>query len=170
MQKNRAKMPSLRRLTKRQALVCGSVILLIALVALLCISINMRSHIQHEYAKVRNGLGESLYSNMYMMMQTFDMSNVPNADMENAILPQMKAYYIASKTLNEELIKAYGEKYRVLSTENIAIIDKAFEAYETAFRDGTATDLAKTNMQACMDTIRSLLSSRFSEGILKAAR
>ena len=163
-------MPSLRGLTKRQALVCGSVILLIVLVALLCISINMRSHIQNEYANVRNELGESLYSNMYMLMQTFDMSNVPNADMQNAILPQMKEYYIASTTLNEAIIKAYGEKYRVLSTENIAAIDNAFDAYETAFREGAATDLVKTNMQTCMDAIRSLLSSRFSEGVLKAAR
>lgn len=170
MQRTRAKMPILRRITRKQALVCAGVILLIVLVALLCISINMRSHIQSDYAKVRNDFGESLYSNMYMLMQTFDMSNVPNADMQNAILPQMEKYYIASTTLNEALIKAYGEKYRVLSTEDITAIDKAFAAYDTAFRDGAATDLAKTNMQMCMDNIRALLSSRFSEGVLKAAR
>lgn len=170
MHKTRAKMPSLRRLTKRQALVCGCVILLIVLISILCISINMRSHIQNEYARVRNEIGESLYSNMYMLMQTFDMSNVPKADMENAILPQMQEYYAASKALNEAIIKAYGEKYRVLSTDNIAAIDEAFEGYETSFRDGTSTDLAKANMQTCMETIRTLLYSRFSEGVLKAAR
>lgn len=170
MQKTRAKMPSIRRITARQALVCGCIILLIVLVSLLCISINMRSHIQSEYAVARNKLGEALYSNLYMLMQTFDMSGVPNADMQNAILPQMKEYYIASTTLNDAVLKAYGEKYRVLSMDNIADLDKAFEAYETAFRDGAATDLAKTNMQSCMDMIRSLLSSRFSEGVLKAAR
>ena len=151
-------------------LVCAGVILLVALVTFLCISINMRAHIQSEYTKVRNTFGESLYSNLYMMMQTFDMANVPNADIENVILPQMKEYYIASTALNESIIQAYGEKYRVLSTENIAAIDKTFEAYEAAFRDGTATDLVKTNMQTCMDAIRQLLASRFSEGVLKALR
>ena len=170
MQKTKAKMPSLRRLTRRQALVCGGIALLAVLILLLCLSINMRSHIQNDYARVRNEFGESLYSNMYMMMQTFDMSNVPNADMENAILPQMKEYYNASTALNEAILKAYGEKYRVLSTENIAAIDKAFEAYESAFRDGGATDLAKANMQSCMETVRGLLSSRFSEGVLKSLR
>ena len=170
MQKTKAKMPSLRGLSKRQALVCAGVILLIALLSISCISINMRSHIQSEYAAVRNGFGEALYSNLYMLMQTFDMASVPNADMQNAILPQMKEYYIASTALNDAIIKAYGEKYRVLSADNIAAIDKAFDAYSTAFRDGTATDLAKADMQTCMETIRSLLSSRFSEGVLKALR
>ena len=170
MEKTKAKMPSLRRLSKHQALVCACVILLIALLSISCISINMRSHIQSEYAAVRNGFGEALYSNLYMLMQTFDMASVPNADMQNAILPQMKEYYIASTALNDAIIKAYGEKYRVLSTDTITAIDKAFDAYSTAFLNGTATDLAKADMQACMDTIRSLLSSRFSEGVLKALR
>ena len=127
-------------------------------------------HIQNEYASARNTFGEALYSNMYMLMQTFAMSSVPNADMQNAILPQMKEYFIASTTLNDAIAGAYGEKYRVLSPENIASIESTFAAYESAFLNGSSTDLAQTNMTSCMDAIRQLLTSRFSEGVLKPLR
>ena len=170
MQRIKAKLPALRKLTARELLACAGIVLLVALVVILCISINMRAHIQSEYTAVRNEIGESLYSNLYMLMQTFDMSSVPNADMENAILPQMREYFIASTTLNDVLNRAYGERYAVLSANDISSLDNAFNAYESAFEAGSSTDLAKTDMQNCMSMVRELLTSRFSEGTLKAAR
>jgi len=170
MQKIKAKLPAFRRLTTREALIGAGVVVLILMIAFLCISINMRAHIQNEYASARNTFGEALYSNMYMLMQTFDMASVPNADMQNGILPQMKEYFVASNVLNDAIANAYGEKFRVISHENIASIDSAFSAYESAFLNGSSTDLAHTNMTSCMDAIRQLLSSRFSEGVLKPLR
>lgn len=170
MQKQRAHLPTFRKLSGREMLVCAGIILLVVLIVVLCISINMRTHIQREYTAVRDKMGESLYSNLYMMIQTFDMVSVPNADVQNSILPQMEHYYIASTTINDLLTQTYGQKYAVLSSSDISSLNNAFTSYKTAFQEGSSTDLAYTDMQNCMSMLRELLTSRFSEGVLKAAR
>ena len=155
---------------RRKAVVCAALLVVAALVAALCISINMRSNIQRKYTTARNLTGEALYSNLYILMQTFDMTSVPNADVENAILPQMRDYFMASVTLNNLLAQTYGAKYKVLSEGDVNDITSAFTAYETAFRNNTPTDLAQSNMQMCMERIRDLLTSRYSQGVLRPSR
>lgn len=170
MLKAKAKMPAIGRIEGKKALAIAAAIAIVILIALLCISINMRSHIQDEYTTVKNQIGESLYSNMYMMMQTFDMASVPNADVQNVVIPQMKNYFIASTTLNDLLTNTFGQKYTVMSSEQISVIEKAFSAYEKAFESNSSTDLAYSDMQSCMEMVRDLLTSRFSEGALKPLR
>ena len=155
---------------RRKAVVCACVAALIALIIALCISINMRSNIQKEYAAARNRAGEALYSNLYILMQTFDMTSVPNTDVENAILPQMRDYFIASVTLNNLITQTYGQRYTVLTEADISNLTSAFTAYETAYRNNTATDLAQSNMRACMERVKELLNTRYSQGVLRAGR
>jgi len=69
MQKTKAKLPAIGKLSAKKILIIAGIAAVIALIVFLCISINMRTHIQREYATVRNQIGESLYSNMYMMMR-----------------------------------------------------------------------------------------------------
>ena len=156
--------------TRAKAVLLAAAILLVVLAAALCISSSMRTNIQHDYTAVRNKTGEALYSNLSMLAQTFDMTAVPGADVQSAILPQMKEYFIASKTLNGLLAQAYGPKYAVLSDGDIDSLTGAFAAYDAALRNGSPTDLALSDLQLWMDRIRELLSSRFSQGSLKAAR
>lgn len=171
MEKTKAGLRAFSTLNTRiKAVLLAAVVLLIVLIVALCISNGMRANIQRDYAAVRNKMGEALYSNLYILKQSFDMTSVPNADVPNAILPQMKEYFIASVTLNNLLGQTYGPKYVVMSDSDVNDITNAFAAYETAFRDNTSTDLAASNMRQCMDRIRELLSSRFSEGELKPSR
>ena len=155
---------------RKKAVVACAAALIVLLIVALCISINMRTHIQREYTQVRRQTGEALYSNLYMLTQTFDMTGVPNADVRNSVLPQMRTYYAASTTLNDLLGRAYGSRYAVLGETLQRDIDAAFSAYDAAFDSGSSTDLAESNMRACMDTIRDLLMSRYSDGVLRAAR
>lgn len=155
---------------RKKAIVCAGVVLLLALIIALCISINMRANIQSEYTQARNMAGEALYSNLYILMQTFDMTAVPNTDVQNAILPQMRDYFMASVTLNNLLKQTYGAKYAVLTESDVNDMTNAFTAYETAFRNNTSTDLAQSNMRLCMDRVKELLNSRYSQGVLKAGR
>ena len=148
---------------RKKAVVACAAALIVLLIVALCISINMRTHIQREYTQVRRQTGEALYSNLYMLTQTFDMTGVPNADVRNSVLPQMRTYYAASTTLNDLLGRAYGSRYAVLGETLQRDFDAAFDA-------GSSTDLAESNMRACMDTIRDLLMSRYSDGVLRAAR
>ena len=155
---------------RRKAVVCTCAVLLVVLLAALCISINMRANIQRQYVDARNKAGEALYSNLYILMQTFDMTSVPNTDVKNAILPQMRDYYIASVTLNNLLGQTYGSRYAVLTEADINNLTSAFTGYEAAYRNNTSTDLAQSNMQLCMDRVRELLNTRYSQGVLKAGR
>ena len=155
---------------RRKTVVCIALALILALTAALCITINMRANIQREYSQVRGQIGEALYSNLYMLMQTFDMTAVPNADVRGAILPQMRDYYVASITLNNLLSQTYGPRYAVLSESDINNLTSAFTGYETAYTNNTSTDLAQSNMQMCMERIRDLLNSRYSQGVLRPSR
>ena len=155
---------------RRKAILIAVLAVIVALIAALCISIGMRSNIQRQYTAARNRAGEALYSNLYILMQTFDMTAVPNADIRGAILPQMRDYYVASITLNNLLAQTYGPRYAVLSESDINSLTSAFTGYEAAYTNNTSTDLAQSNMQLCMDRIKELLNSRYSQGVLKAGR
>ena len=155
---------------RKKAIVCTCVALLIALIVTLCISINIRSNMQRKYTDARNKTGEALYSNLYILMQTFDMTGVPNTDVENAILPQMRDYFVASVTLNNLLISTYGPRYAVLTDADVSNLTAAFTAYEAAYRNNSATDLAQSNMRTCMERVKELLNTRYSQGVLRASR
>ena len=171
MQKVRAGLPAFSELSRRErVLVITCAILLIALIASICISINMRVNMQRDYTSVRRQLGESLYANLAMLAQTFDMASVPNADVRNSILPQMRSYFVASTTLNEALNKCFGPRYRLLTEADVSAINSAFSSYDSAFRSEGPTDLAQADMQVCMTRVRELLNTRFNDGALKAGR
>ena len=171
MEKIKAALPNFSEMTHREKtlLIVGGALLL-ALLAVTCISINIRVNMQHEYTSVRSRIGESLYSNLYMLTQTFDMTTVPNADVKNSVLPQMKNYFVAATTLNEALVNSFGQRYQVLTDADISTLRSTFSAYDAAFRSDAPTDLVQADMKTCMDRIRELLNSRFSEGILRAGR
>jgi len=155
---------------RRKAIVVSCAALLVVLIAALCISIGMRANIQRQYTQARNQAGEALYSNLYILMQSFDMTAVPNADVQNVILPQMRDYFMASVTLNNLIRQTYGERYAVLTEADVDNMTNAFTAYGTAFRDNTSTDLAQSDMRLCMNRVKELLSTRYSQGVLKAGR
>jgi hypothetical protein len=155
---------------QKKAIVIVALALIAALIIALCISISMHANIQREYTAARNQAGAALYDNLFILMQTFDSTAVPNIDVRNAILPQMRSYYIASITLNSLLGQTYGARYAVLNEEDLNSLTSAFNAYEKAYQDNTSTDLARADMQLCMDRIKELLNTRYSQGVLKAGR
>ena len=156
--------------TRTKALAIAGLALIVILIIALCISIGMRANIQREYTAAREQAGKALYDNLFILMQTFDSTAVPNIDVRNAILPQMRDYYIASVTLNNLLAQTYGSRYAVLSDADISDLTSAFTSYETAYKNNTSTDLARSNMQLCMDRVKELLNTRYSQGVLKAGR
>ena len=156
--------------TREKAIVIAAMTLIVALAVALCISIGIRANIQREYTAARDQAGSALYDNLFILMQTFDSTAVPNIDVRNAILPQMRNYYIASITLNNLLQQTYGARYAVLNEADIESLTNAFTAYEAAYQNNTSTDLARADMQLCMDRIKELLNTRYSQGVLKAGR
>ncbi len=133
--------------------------LIIILVIMLCINISARTNIQNQYAKARNELSDSIYTELYMMCQTFDQVSVPGVDVQYDLLPGMKECFLAARTLNTALSNGFGEKNSVLSASDESAIENAFEQYDTAFKSGKATDDAQAAMLACTERIRTILNT-----------
>lgn len=157
------------KITPKKAGILGVGVVLIVLVVLLCITVNMRAHIQGAYSDARNEIGEVLYTELYMLCQTFDQVDVPGAEIQDIIIPGMNDCYLAALALNEAMTNGFGERYRVLSPDDVAALDNAFASYDTAFRSGKPTDDAEEAMRACISSVRAILAARYPNGVLKAA-
>ena len=169
MEKRRAKRPDMPKVDPKTVSVLIGCAAVIVLLVSFCISVVMRSNIQSEYTQARNEIGEELYTQLYMLCQTFDQVNVPGQDLENVVIPKMKNYYLAAKTLDDVMGNAFGVRYDLLTEENTSAMDRAFEAYDAAFRGGKTTEEAQNAMQSCMNMLRTLLESRFRDGVLQPA-
>lgn len=154
----------------RKALELAALGLIVVLIVALCININMRAVMQRRYTEVRDRMGAAIYSNLNLMSQTFDMVDVPTADVQYAILPQMRELFYGAVSINQLLGEAYSDKYTLLSASDIATIESAFSAYDNAYRTEGSTDLAQSDMQACVTRVRELLSTRYVSGVLKPTR
>lgn len=171
MEKIKARLPEFSDLTRLEKGLLGVIAaLLVAVIVITCISINIRVNMQRDNDAVRARVSEALYSNLNMLTQTFDMTSVPNADVKNSIIPQMKNYFVAATTLNELMGNCFGSRYMVLNDADVSALRTAFSSYDAAFRSDAPTDLAQADMQACITRVRSLLTSRFNDGYLRAAR
>lgn len=151
----------LSRINWQKALRIAAYALCAALLIALCINISMRSHIQNQYAKAREELTDSIYTELYMFCQTFDQISVPGVDVQNELIPQMKNHFLAARTLNAATTKAFGDATAMLSGEDESDIDAAFEQYDAAFRTGKATDSAQNAMLSCVQRIRAALETRY---------
>lgn len=169
MQKRRAKQPDLPKIDPKKAGALIGCAVVILLLVTLCITVVMRSNIQSQYTQARNETGEELYTQLYMLCQTFDQVSVPGQDIENVVIPLMEDYYLAAQTVNDVMGNAFGAAYSVLSQDDISALNSAFDAYDAAFRGGKTTEEAQTAMQSCMDMIRTLLESRFRDGVIQPA-
>lgn len=157
----------MRKINFKRVGVLAMGIALAATLTALCITIGIRSNIQSKYSSARDAIGENLYTELYMFCQAYDQISVPGADVQDVILPSMKDYYLAARTLNTALNDAFGESSAVLTDENLSAIDAAFEAYDAAFRAGRSTDDAQAAMTSCIQQIRTLLDTRYSDGVLR---
>lgn len=166
MEKPAKKRLDLSKIDPKKAAVATAFGVVILLVVVLCITISSRAHIHSEYTNARNEIGEVLYTELYMLCQTFDQVTVPGAEIQDVIIPAMRDCYLSGQSLNTALKNAFGNRYAVLSENDVAQMDAAFEAYDTAFRSGKPTSDAQAAMQAGIDNIRAILLARYPAGIL----
>ena len=67
MENQKEKNPALAKLSSKKAGLLSVGITILALVILLCICIASRAHIQSEYAGAREEVGQSVYTELYML-------------------------------------------------------------------------------------------------------
>jgi len=141
------------------AVVIGAALLCLILIA--CISIHMHSSMQRKYSSAAGEAQEQAFQSLIEMTQLFSRVDEPNVDVQNKLIPSLRAEYTAVQSLNETLVNGFGRKYAVLSEEQLAAFDAAFEEYAAAYRDGTATGLARDDMAECIAGVQAMIDERY---------
>lgn len=137
--------------------------LILILVAVICIFSNSLSNIQQEYTGARNELGQSIYTNLYELYTECGAAEQPGADMPNTILPGMREHYYAARTLDDAMARCYGSEYQVLTATVRSAINDVFSAYADAYRMGKSTATADEGLEACANSLESILLTRFDK-------
>ena len=143
----------------RVAAGAGSAFLL--LFVCLCITVFMRSNLQHRYTAAANLMQEQTYQELIGMTELFARVDDPEVDVQNKLIPELKAKYLSASALNTALVSGFGAKSAVLTEEQTAAFDAAFEEYSTAYRQGLATGLARADMAVCIQEVQAMIDDRY---------
>ncbi len=143
----------------RAAIAGGSALLL--LFVCLCVTTYMRSNIQHRYANAANGIQEQTYQELIDMTELYDRVDEPGVDVQHKLIPQLQAEYACAAALNTALTDYFGSDKAVLSAEQTAALDAAFDEYSAAYSQGLATGLAHNDMSACMEDVQQMIDDRY---------
>ena len=152
--------------TKNKAHIKAAIIALgvaLVLIVCMCISIHMRANIQKKYSDTVFQMQEQTYQNLISMTELFARIDDPTVDVRHKLIPELKAQYTAAAAVNSVLTNACGEKKAVLSAEQVAAFDAAFEAYATAYRTNAATGLAQADMAACIEDVQAMITARYAK-------
>lgn len=140
-------------------LACILAALLLALLVTCCISIFMRSNIQKKYSSAIDQMQAQGYQHMTAMTELFSRIDDPDVDVRNKLIPELKSHYTGLSTVNAVLLDC-GRKHALLSPEQTAAFDAAFELYTAAYRQGSATGLARADMAACIEDVQVMVAER----------
>jgi len=148
-----AALPKISRISKRDAIVFGIILIL---VICLCISIGMRSNIHKKYSAILVDMQDAVYQNLTTLTELFARVDDPTVDVPHKLLPEMKTRFYTASNLNSVLAES-GKKHAVLTEEQVAAFEYAFDQYTTAYRQGMPTGLSKADMQECIEDIQPLV-------------
>ena len=151
-----------KRLVRVGAVVAAA---LLVLIVCLCISIGMQSNIQRRHANAAESMQEQVYQGLLRMSELFARVEDPGVDVQNKLIPELKAEYTGVSELNAALVTGFGSGKAVLSPELTAAFDTAFEEYSAAYRQGLATGLAQTDMTACIEQIQAMLDEHYAPDV-----
>lgn len=133
---------------------------ILLLIVCLCISIYMRSNIQRQHEGAANLMQEQVYQGLSNMTALFARVDEPGVDVQNKLIPELRAEYKGVSALNAALAQGFGWNRAVLTQEQTAAFDEAFAEYSDAYRQGLATGLAQADMAACIQDAQQMIDAR----------
>ena len=142
------------------AIGAGSAFLL--LIICLCITVFMQSNIHRRYTAAEQQMQEQVYQDLIAMTELFSRVDDPGVDVQNKLIPELKARYASAAAVNTALIEGFGEDSAVLSIEQMSSFDTAFEEYNSAYRQGLSTGLARADMTACIQGVQVMIDDRYA--------
>ena len=142
---------------RKKAIVIAALALIAVLFVALCISIGMRANIHKKYSHTIQQLEVHAYENMTVMAELFARIDDPNVDVKGKLLPQLYSRYTTVNAINAALTACDADR-ALLSAEQLTAFDAAFAQYAEAYRQGSATGLAKADMAVCMEDVQAMVT------------
>ena len=84
-------------------------------------------------------------------------------DVQNKLIPELRAEYAAVSALNTALNKGFDGKHAVLDENMISRLDNAFSQYAAAYKSMEPTRLAAANMKSCIDDMKAMIAERYED-------
>lgn len=135
---------------------------LFLLLVCVCITFIMRSNIHRRYTTAASQMQEQAYQELIAMTELFARIDDPAVDVQNKLIPELKTRYQSAAALNTALTEGFGPESAVLSDEQTAAFNNAFNEYSDAYRQGLATGLAKADMTACIQQVQAMIDERYA--------
>ena len=142
------------------AIGAGSAFLL--LIICLCITVFMQSNIHRRYTSAESQMQEQVYQDLIGMTELFARVDDPGVDVQNKLIPELKARYASASAVNTALREGFGAESAVLSIEQTTAFETAFEEYAAAYRQGLSTGLARADMTACIQGVQVMIDDRYA--------
>lgn len=134
----------------------------LVLIIYLCASTVQRVNLRKDYREARNQAATCVEDQISLFLRTYDSLSLAGADIENDLLPDLHTYFYAMKALDDSLTYSFGSAYTLLSDGLRSQINSALSAYDDAYRTGKSTDSAFASLTDCINSLNSVLSSRFT--------
>lgn len=163
MEKAISAVRELRKNPRKMRLCILAIVLVIAVLATVCISIHMQRKATGAYAHAIAMIQEQIYQGMIEMTQTYSYINDPTVDVQNKLIPELRAKYSAVSALNTALNKGFDGKHAVLDENMISRLDNAFSQYAAAYKSMEPTGLAAANMKSCIDDMKAMITARYED-------
>lgn len=148
---------------RMQLMLCAIIALSLVFIIYLIGSTVQRASLRSDYAEARNQAASCVEDQIALFLRTCDSLTLAGADIENDLLPDLHTYFYAMKEMDDSLSFSFGPAYSLLSDGLRAQINSALSAYDDAYRTGKSTDSAFASLFDCVNSLNSVLSSRFTD-------
>lgn len=153
----------LRKDPRKMRICIIAAIVAVAMIVTVCISIHMQNKAQGAYMHAVAMIQEQIYQGMIEMTQTYAYVNDPTVDVQNKLIPELRAEYSAVSALNTALSKGFEGRHAVLDENMISRLENAFSQYAAAYKSMEPTGLAAANMKSCIDDMKAMITARYED-------
>lgn len=114
----------------------------------------------------REQLKSSIQSDLTMVLRTYDQLNLPRADIQGELLPDIREHLYTAYAMNNVLSSVYGKGESILDNEFYTQITLAVDEIERQINMGQIVDIPASSLTSCMLKMKDELARAFGEDSL----
>ncbi len=126
-----------------------------------------KNSLQMQLMETQDMLAASIQRDMSEALNSYESIDRKSANLSGDILPTMRRHMYAAYEMNKVLTETYGAEYSMLDEEQYDSFEAIMDRFDGLLAAGQSTAPARESLTACMESIRSAMTNRFTaEGTL----